>query len=88
MDTLKTIAIDIRESVFENESEGILYITKDIYSDSYIICVPVITFSWQLYENHLDKEYDNLLRVNTFGDMRKRERLVSVIKKGIEEFKY
>lgn len=88
METLRTVAIDIRESVFRNESEGILYITKDIYSESYIISVPVITFAWEISRNRLDKDCDDLLKVNVFGDKSKRERLVAAIKEGITEFQY
>lgn len=71
MEKLRTLAIDIRESVFKNESEGILYITKDIYNDSYIISVPVITFAWEISENRLARDCDDLLKFNMFGDVDK-----------------
>ena len=89
MDILKTIAIDIRESVFENNSEGILYITKDIYSDNYIISVPVFSFSSSVsYESETHAEHDYKWIKNHFpnigGDY--RENLVQAVKEGIEEF--
>ena len=89
MDILKTIAIDIRESVFENNSEGILYITKDIYSDNYIISVPVFNFSSSVsYKSETHAEHDYKWIKNQFpnigGDY--RENLVQAIKEGIEEF--
>lgn len=80
---LKTIAIDIKLSVFENETEAIMYITKDIHSDSFIIAVPVITFSYEIRDQ---KDYDHLLRFNVFGDIDKKERLVEAIREGIAEF--
>ena len=59
MEILKTIAIDIRHSVFENDTEGMMYITKDIYSDSYIISVPVWSFSAIVsYESEAEAERD------------------------------
>jgi hypothetical protein len=86
MEILKTIAVDIKHSVFENETEAIMYITKDIYSDSFIIAIPVITFSWQIWEDRIEKDLEELLRFNLFGDKDKRERLVNAIKEGIAEF--
>ncbi|MCM3364300.1 hypothetical protein ACFSVM_24495 [Paenibacillus shunpengii] len=80
---MKTIAIDIKHSVFENDTEAIMYITKDIYSDSYIVAVPVITFSWEVAD---ERDLDYLLWFNLFGERDKRERLATAIKKGITEF--
>lgn len=48
---LKTIAIDVTHSVFENETAAMMYITKDIYSESYIVAIPVESFSYQVWEN-------------------------------------
>jgi len=83
MDVLKTIAIDIKHSVFENETEAIMYITKDIHSDSFIVAIPSITFSCDIVD---ERDYDHLLRSNVFGDKDKLERLVNAIKEGIAEF--
>jgi hypothetical protein len=87
VETLKTIATDISKTVFENDTEAILYITKDIYSDSFIVAVPVITFSWQIWEDRAEQDYNELLKFNLFGDIDKRERLVAEIKKGIAKFR-
>jgi hypothetical protein len=88
VEILKTIAIDISEAVFENDTEAILYITKDIYSDSFIVAVPVITFSYQIWTDRAEKDYDELLNSNAIplGDHVQRERLVEVIKEGIANF--
>ena len=87
MDRLTTIAIDIRESVFENDTEGILYITKDIYSDSYIISVPVWSFSAILsYESEAQTESDYKWIQEHFPSFQHRENLVQAIKEAIKEF--
>lgn len=87
MEILKTIAIDIRESVFENDNEGILYITKDIYSDSYIISVPVWSFSSIVsYESASRTENDYKWIQEHFPSFHHRENLVQAIKEAIEKF--
>jgi hypothetical protein len=86
MEILKTIAIDIKHSVFENQTEAILYITKDIYSDSFIISIPVITFSSDITKGHEKRDYEWLKKSIPLGDYVQKERLVAEIKKGIAEF--
>jgi hypothetical protein len=85
---MKTIAIDIKHSVFNDETEATLYITKDIYSDSFIVSVPVITFSYQIREDRAGRDYNELLKSNRIplGDPVQKERLVEVIKEAIAEF--
>lgn len=82
-DVLKTKWVDIRETVFDNETEAIMYITKDYHDDSYIIAIPVITFSWEIASK---QDYDNLLKLNLFGIRERREKLVEEIKKAVAEF--
>jgi hypothetical protein len=81
---LKIIDIDIAKSVFNNETEAIMYITQDKYEGSFIVYIPVITFSWEIKD---ERDYDDLLTSHVFGDCDKRERLVTAIKEGITEFK-
>ena len=83
METLNTVAIDITESVFENESAAMLYITKDIYSDSYIIAIPVESFSYQVWFSDIERDLNDLLRYASFGHRGQRERLIAAIKEGI-----
>ena len=80
---MKTIIVDISHSVFENDTEAIMYVTNDIDSDNFIIAIPVITFSWEVSS---EKDLDYLLRFNVFGDRYKRVRLVQAIKAAIAEF--
>jgi len=84
---MKTIAIDIKHSVFENDTEAIMYVTKDIYSDRFIIAIPVITFSWDIEIGHEERDYNWLLRSNIgIGDPVRKEKLVEAIKAAIAEF--
>jgi hypothetical protein len=77
---MKTIGIDIKHSVFDDETEAIMFVTKDIYSESFIIAIPVITFSWEVRDQ---RDLDDLLKFNVFGDRDKKERLVNVINEAI-----
>jgi len=86
MDTLKTVAIDIRESVFENECNGILYITKDIYNDSFIVSVPVYTFSCDVREGYEEMDYKEIYRRFPISNTDQKDNLIQVIKDGIETF--
>jgi hypothetical protein len=84
---LKTVAVDIKHSVFDNETEAIMYVTKDIYSDSFIVAIPVITFSWQIDKGQEERDYSWLLRSSIgIGDPVQKERLVEAIKEAIAEF--
>lgn len=85
MEKLQSLAIDIKHSVFDNDTEAIMYITKDIYSDSFIIAIPAITFSWQIED---ERDYIYLSRANIFGDKDRQELLVLAIKEGIRKFEY
>lgn len=81
---LNTKSYNIKDSVFDGETEAIMYITKDIYLDAYIVAIPVITFSWGIID---ERDYDYLLNsTNIFGDKDKQERLVKVIKQAVLEF--
>lgn len=84
---LKTIAIDITESVFENETTAFMYITKDIYSDSFIIAIPYASFSYYLWENDVERNLKDLKNSTVFGDTNKTGRLVNAIREGITEIK-
>lgn len=86
MDILRTITIDITHTVFENDTVAIMYVTKDIYSDSFIIAIPVITFSFDIYEENFERDYDWLKKSVPIGDPVRKDKLVEVIKKVIAEF--
>jgi hypothetical protein len=86
MKVLKTMAIDIKHSVFDNETEAIMYVTKDIYSNSFIISIPVITFSWRIWEDRIEKDYEDLLKFDLMGNKDWRQRLVEEIRKAIKKF--
>lgn len=85
MQTLTTIAIDIQHSVFDNQHEAIMYITKDIYSDSYIISIPVITFSFDIVQERMDHDLDYLKNTVPISSLDKKDKLINEIKKAINE---
>lgn len=86
LETLKTIAFDIKDSVFDNDTEAIMYVTKDIYSDSFIVSIPVITFSCDVREGHVEKDFDWIKKHVPIGDLVRKEKLVEAIKDAITEF--
>lgn len=87
LETLKTIAFDIKDSVFDVDSEAIMFVTKDIYSASFIIAIPVITLSLEIRQEHAEKDYEWLLKSNIgIGDPVRKEKLAVAIKAAITEF--
>lgn len=82
---MKTIAIDIRESVFDNETEAIMYVTKDdeVEPSQYIFAIPCISFSWSAKD---ESELNSFFPFNLFGDKEKEKRLLNEMKKAIRAF--
>lgn len=83
MDILKSIAVDITRSVFDNDTAAMMYVIKDIYSESFVISIPVITFSCDICS---EKDYEWLRRSVPIGDPGRKERLVEAIKAAIAGF--
>jgi hypothetical protein len=81
---MKTIAIDIKHSVFENDTEAIMYVTKDNEEDptQYIFAIPVITFSWSAVS---EEELDKYFTFNVFGNKDGQMRLVEEMKQAIRK---
>lgn len=78
-------AIDIRHTVFDNETDAILYVVKDKEEpeDIFIFSLPVYTFSVAV---KTVKELEDFWKgYNIFGDPVKREKLFNVMKQVIEE---
>ena len=87
MDELKTISIDITHSVFDNDIKATMYLIKDIYGDSFIVSIPVITFSFNLREGYKEIDYDRMERRLPLKEpVIKIDKLIQAIKEGIEEF--
>lgn len=85
---IKTIVYDVTDSVFDRCREGFLYITKDnLYSESYIISVPVIHFVYTIKEKS-EADYQQLLHdEGRVPDRIIRENLVKVIREAVKEFR-
>ena len=79
-ESLKTLAFDIEETVFENEHVGFMYITKDYNTDTYIVAIPVLGFSMNIVDY---EDYEILATTN----MKYKHNLIEVIKEAIAMFK-
>jgi len=86
MHNLEVKSFDIKDSVFENETEAILYVTKDKeeQNDFYIFSLPIYCFSYSIYNDndfnwHLDRNIP-------FGDPVRKNKFVKIMKKIIEEW--
>ncbi|MEB6551127.1 hypothetical protein MXL46_18950 [Heyndrickxia sporothermodurans] len=55
--------------------------------NSFIVAIPIITFSWDIREGLEEMEYNHLLRSNV-GNTDQKEKLVNAIKEGIAKFEY
>ncbi|SFE34120.1 hypothetical protein SAMN05216238_11334 [Lentibacillus persicus] len=79
---LKTITIDVSDSVFESEMPASMYITKEELNDTdeYIVSIPSVNFS--CYISGVD-DYKALLELNIFAFPHYRENLVKVIRSNI-----
>lgn len=82
---MKTIAIDIKETVFENDTEAIMYVTRDNEGVdlTYIFAIPVITFSWSAKNR---SELDRFFPLNVFGDKERERRLLEEMREAIKRF--
>lgn len=86
MDILKTLAVDIQHSVFNNNTTGILYVTRDVYEGSFVVAVPVYSFSAIIRKDNL--ENDCKWVQDHFPGRQYAERLIEEIKRLISEFEY
>lgn len=82
---MKTMAIDISQTVFNNDTEAMLYITEDNQSEPniYVFAVPVITFAWGA-KNEQELEY--FFPWGLFKDKEKEEKLLSEMKEALRRF--
>lgn len=82
---MKTKAINIRETVFDNETEAILYVTKDneVEPSLYVFALPIIAFSWSA-EN--DKELEYFFPMDLFKDKERVHKLLEQMKAAMNDF--
>lgn len=86
MEVLRTVALDIQHTVFNNDTVGILYLTKDIHDDSYIISLPIFSFSARIRETHVETDCEWIYENIPSMGKKYREKLIEVIKQTIENF--
>lgn len=82
---MRAKAIDVKWSVFDNETEAILYVIKDTegVDDVFIFSLPIYTFSWDV---KTEKDLEALRTFNIFGSEEKREKLIAEMRKAMAEF--
>ena len=83
---MRVKAIDLRKSVFQNETEAMLYVIKDVHEaeDTFVFSIPLYTFS-VVVKN--EKELDEFMKWdNLFRNMERREKLIEIMKREIQEF--
>ena len=83
---MRVKAIDLRKSVFQNETEAMLYVIKDVHEaeDTFVFSIPLYTFS-VVVKN--EKELDEFMKWdNLFRNIERREKLIEMMKREIREF--
>ena len=82
---MKTIAVDISQSVFNNDTEAMLYVTEDTQGEpnKYVFAIPVITFAWGAIN---EEELECFFPWGLFKDKDKEEKLLSEMKVALKNF--
>lgn len=83
---MKTITLNLRESVFDNEAEAKMYVIKDeeIEPTLYIFSIPILTFTWSAHD---ETDLQSFYPVSVFDDQQKDERLLKEMKNAINLLK-
>lgn len=83
---MKTITLNLRESVFNNEAEVKMYVTRDeeIEPALYIFSIPMLTLSWSAHD---ETDLESFYPVSVFGDQRKDQKLLIEMKHALELLK-
>lgn len=87
LERLQTIAFDLKDLVFDNETEAIMYVTKDIYAEGFIIAIPEISFSCQIWDGEEERDLAWIKEYVPVNGLDRKEKLVKAIKAAITEFK-
>ena len=82
---MKTIAVDISRTVFNNDTEAMLYVTEDNQGEpnQYVFAIPVITFAWGAID---EKELESFFPWGLFEDKEKEEKLLNEMKVALKKF--
>lgn len=88
MEKLKALAIDIRESVFENETDAMMYVVRDVYSadTEFIFSIPVYTFSISIKEKNYEKDIEQMFKYENLFQPDRKKKLKSEMKRIIENW--
>lgn len=65
-------------------SDGaIMYVTKDIFNDSYVVAIPYINFCAHIFDNY---DLERLLKYNILRDYKKQQEMIQIIKQAMSDF--
>lgn len=85
MQKLKALAIDVKESVFEGNSDGTMYVVQDIYEVDTVYVFTMNTHSFAVFirENNVDWDIEQSFKYETLFNGEVKERLINEIKRVI-----
>lgn len=88
MQRLEAIGIDVRHSVFENETDSMMYVVRDVYAAEtvYMISLTAYSFSLLIREEHVEKDLLESLRYESLFQPERKEKLKAEIRRIIENW--
>lgn len=88
MQRLEAIGIDVRHSVFENETDSMMYVVRDVYAAEtvYMISLTAYSFSLLIREEHVEKDLLESLRYESLFQPERKEKLKAEIRRVIENW--
>lgn len=88
MQRLEATGIDVRHSVFENETDSMMYVVRDVYAAEmvYMISLTAYSFSLLIREEHVEKDLLESLRCESLFQPERKEKLKAEIRRVIENW--
>lgn len=88
MEKLKGIVVDIQHSVFENETEAMMYVVKDVYAadTNFVFSIPAFTFSIAIEEENYNWHLEEQFRYENLFQPDRREKLKEEMRRIIENW--
>jgi len=88
MQRLEAIGIDVRHSVFENETDSMMYVVRDVYAAEtvYMISLTAYSFSLLIREEYVEKDLLESLRYESLFQPERKEKLKAEIRRVIENW--
>ena len=88
MERVKGFAIDLKQSVFENETEAIMYVLKDVLGaeTEFVFSIPVFHFTVSIKESNFKREIKQCLEQESMFKDTQKERLEQEMVRIIENW--